>query len=104
MRPGSMKATPRPELASTSTQSRRPTGRSGSGTTSAATGRCRRSSWKPRTDKVQVAPRATRRPRHDRGAALVEFALVSFALYLMLAGTIEFGRLMFDANSLQDVA
>lgn len=49
-------------------------------------------------------PRATRRPRLDRGAALVEFALVSFALYLMLAGTIEFGRLMFDANSLQDVA
>src|ERR1041385_6642454 len=25
-------------------------------------------------------------------------------LYLMLAGTIEFGRLMFDANALQDVA
>lgn len=35
---------------------------------------------------------------------LVEFALVSVVLYLMLAGTIEFGRLMFAANALQDVA
>jgi len=43
--------------------------------------------------------------RHDeRGAALVEFALVSFVLYLLLAGAIDFGRLMFDANALQDVA
>jgi hypothetical protein len=40
----------------------------------------------------------------ERGAALIEFALVSFVLYLLLAGTIEFGRLMFDANALQDVA
>jgi hypothetical protein len=40
----------------------------------------------------------------ERGAALVEFALVSIVLYLLLAGTIEFGRLMFDANALQDVA
>ena len=40
----------------------------------------------------------------ERGAALVEFALVSLVLYLLLAGTIEFGRLMFDANALQDVA
>ena len=50
----------------------------------------------------------TRRPagvrRPERGAALVEFALVSLVLYLLLAGTIEFGRLMFDANALQDVA
>jgi hypothetical protein len=34
----------------------------------------------------------------------VEFALVSLVLYLMLAGTVEFGRLMFAANALQDVA
>src|SRR5436190_15777435 len=40
----------------------------------------------------------------ERGAALVEFALVSLVLYLLLAGTIEFGRLMVDANALQDVA
>jgi hypothetical protein len=42
--------------------------------------------------------------RGERGAALVEFALVSIALYLLLAGTIEFGRLLFDANAVQDVA
>lgn len=42
--------------------------------------------------------------RQESGAALVEFALASLVLYLLLAGTIEFGRLMFDANALQDVA
>ena len=47
-------------------------------------------------------PRGLR--RQDRGAALVEFALVSVVLYLLLAGAIDFGRLMFDANALQDVA
>jgi TadE-like protein len=47
---------------------------------------------------------ATEDRRLERGGALVEFALVSFVLYLLLAGTIEFGRLMFDANALQDVA
>ncbi len=40
----------------------------------------------------------------ERGAALVEFALVSVVLYVLLAAGIEFGRLMFDANALQDVA
>ena len=40
----------------------------------------------------------------ERGAALIEFALVSLALYLILAATIEFGRLMFSAQGLQDVA
>lgn len=42
--------------------------------------------------------------RRERGAALVEFALVSLVLYLLLAGTVEFGRLLFSANALQDVA
>ena len=42
--------------------------------------------------------------RTARGAALIEFALVSVVLYLLLAGAIEFGRLMFGANALQDVA
>ena len=42
--------------------------------------------------------------RSNRGAALIEFALVSVVLYLMLAGAIEFGRLMFGANVLQDAA
>jgi TadE-like protein len=40
----------------------------------------------------------------QRGSALVEFALVSLVLYLLLAATIEFGRLMFSAQGLQDVA
>ncbi len=44
------------------------------------------------------------RGRGERGAALVEFALVSLVLYLVVAAAIEFGRLMFDANALQDVA
>ncbi len=42
--------------------------------------------------------------RNEEGAALVEFALVSVVLYLILAGTIDFGRLMFSANGLQDAA
>ncbi len=46
----------------------------------------------------------SRRERRERGAALVEFALVSVVLYVMLAGAIDFGRLLFDANALQDVA
>ena len=72
------------------------------------------------------AARVVRRPRRERGCErerkrgrewkrkcqrkrkragrIVEFALVSLVLYLLLAGTIEFGRLMFDANALQDVA
>jgi hypothetical protein len=49
-------------------------------------------------------PQQLSRGRRERGAALVEFALVSLVLYLLLAGAIEFGRLMFDANALQDVA
>lgn len=42
--------------------------------------------------------------RNEEGAALIEFALVSVVLYLILAGTIDFGRLMFSANGLQDAA
>jgi len=40
----------------------------------------------------------------ERGAALVEFALVSLVLYLLLAAAIDFGRMMFIAQALQDVA
>jgi hypothetical protein len=40
----------------------------------------------------------------ERGSVLVEFALVSFVLYLMLAAAIDFGRLMFTAQALQDAA
>ncbi len=42
--------------------------------------------------------------RTEQGAALVEFALVSLVLYLLLAGTVEFGRMMFAANAVQDAA
>ena len=42
--------------------------------------------------------------RTDRGAALVEFALVSLVLSLLLAGVIDFGRVMFSANAVQDAA
>jgi len=42
--------------------------------------------------------------RTERGAALVEFALVSVVIYLILAGTVEFGRMMFAANAVQEAA
>ena len=42
--------------------------------------------------------------KRERGAALVEFALVSLVLYVLLAATVEFGRLMFSAEGLQDIA
>jgi TadE-like protein len=55
---------------------------------------------------VRCAPAGwlVRNTSPERGAALLEFALVSVVLYLLLAGAIEFGRLMFDANALQDAA
>lgn len=40
----------------------------------------------------------------QRGGVLIEFALTSLVLYLLLAGTIELGRMMFAAQVLQDVA
>jgi len=42
--------------------------------------------------------------RRERGSVLVEFALVSLVLYLILAAAIDFGRLMFTAQALQDAA
>ena len=45
-----------------------------------------------------------RRPGAEDGAALIEFALVSLVLYLLLASTVDFGRLFFSAQGLQDVA
>lgn len=40
--------------------------------------------------------------RARRGAALVEFALVSLIFYLLLAATIEFGRAVFAVQVIQD--
>jgi hypothetical protein len=42
--------------------------------------------------------------RRQRGAALIEFALIALALYLLLAGGIELGRAVFSTQILQDVA
>lgn len=42
--------------------------------------------------------------RGEHGAVLVEFALVALLLALLLAATIEFGRMLFYAQALQDAA
>ena len=45
------------------------------------------------------------RLRHlRRGSALIEFALVSLVLYLLLAATLDLGRATFSSQALQDVA
>lgn len=41
---------------------------------------------------------------HRRGSILVEFALVSFAFYLILAGTLEVGRMITTAQIVQNAA
>jgi hypothetical protein len=43
-------------------------------------------------------------PQPERGSVLVEFALVSLVLWLLFAISIDFGRLMFSAQALQDAA
>lgn len=47
---------------------------------------------------------AHRRGRSERGAVLVEFGIVVFVVYLLLAVTIDFGRLFFTAGAVQDAA
>ncbi len=42
--------------------------------------------------------------RDPRGGVLIEFALIAFAFYLLLAFTIDFGRLFFTAQTLQEAA
>jgi TadE-like protein len=42
--------------------------------------------------------------RQPRGSVLVEFALISLVLYLILAATLEFGRALFGAQILQQAA
>lgn len=41
------------------------------------------------------------RRRSDRGAALVEFALIAVPLFLILFGTIEFGNAFFQLNDVR---
>jgi len=42
--------------------------------------------------------------RDDRGATIVEFALVSFVYFLIIFGTMEFGRMIFDYNVVSTAA
>jgi hypothetical protein len=49
-------------------------------------------------------PRPVVNGSRDRGSVLVEFALVSLVLWLLFAIAIDFGRLMFSAQALQDAA
>ncbi len=48
--------------------------------------------------------RSDRRERAQGGQALIEFGLISLAMYLILAATIDFGRAMFIAQAIQDAA
>jgi len=49
-----------------------------------------------------LLPSHSRKSR--RGSVLVEFALISLVLYLLLAATIEMGRMMFTAQATQTAA
>jgi hypothetical protein len=51
-----------------------------------------------------VASGARRRRTGSRGSVLVEFALVSLVLYLLIAASIELGRAVFFAQAAQDAA
>lgn len=42
--------------------------------------------------------------RDERGGVLIEFALIALVLYLLLAFTLDFGRLFFTAQALQEAA
>ncbi len=55
----------------------------------------------PRRD---LPPLTARAGRAQRGAALVEFALVAFAFYLLIAATVTFGQLLHSAQVAQDAA
>jgi hypothetical protein len=53
---------------------------------------------------VRARARASRASAHERGAVLVEFALIVIAFYLLFAGTFEIGRMVFSAQILQNAA
>lgn len=42
--------------------------------------------------------------RDDRGGVLIEFAVIALALYLLLAFILDFGRLIFTAQAVQEAA
>ncbi|HEX9743370.1 MAG TPA: TadE/TadG family type IV pilus assembly protein [Nitrospiraceae bacterium] len=51
-------------------------------------------------------PRSTflSRLRNERGGVLLEFAMIALALYLLLAFILDFGRLFFTAQAVQEAA
>ncbi|MFP5580194.1 MAG: TadE/TadG family type IV pilus assembly protein [Acidimicrobiia bacterium] len=56
----------------------------------------------PKTSRTRRRRRfGSRRPRDQRGAALVEFALIATPLFLILFGTIEFGWAFFQLNDIR---
>jgi Flp pilus assembly protein TadG len=55
----------------------------------------------PRLPRRTSGRRARRAGRGDRGAALVEFALVSLPLFTILFGTVEFGWAFFQLNDIR---
>jgi hypothetical protein len=55
--------------------------------------------------RTLATPSSARTRRSSRsGAALVEFAFIALAFYLLLAGTIEVGRMVFAMQTLQNAA
>lgn len=56
----------------------------------------------PNTSRTRRRRRfGSRRPRDQRGAALVEFALIATPLFMILFGTIEFGWAFFQLNDIR---
>lgn len=58
----------------------------------------------PRSRGAFVGVRAASRGGRQRGAVLIEFAFISLLMYLLLAVTVDFGRLFFTAQAVQDAA
>lgn len=53
---------------------------------------------------TSLANAQSRAAARQRGAVLVEFAFISLLMYLIIAVTIDFGRLFFTAQAVQDAA
>ncbi len=52
---------------------------------------------------LNIMKTAHRTPRQQHGAAAVEFALIAIVFFTLLLGIIEFGRLFYVYNSVQEV-
>jgi Flp pilus assembly protein TadG len=60
--------------------------------------------WSSRADWREPGAMSMRGRRDGRGQALVEFALVFPALVLLLFGIVDFGRAIYDYNTLANAA